>query len=285
MSRGEFEKRWMAYLDGQLSAGEASAFDESLDPEGRSRVEAELRLEAALADRLNDCPGCPAELWQKTLRMLDCADPTPLSRRFTRRAGLWALAASAVLMTSLGMAYAFGASLPAGRVLGAAVDSGESTVRMARLGITETCVSDFALRAQTPCSREAIEKYLAEHDIRLALVPDSGSQVMVNHRVRPLGSCMGNCPKGEVVEVLFDLDGQPAKLVLARADSSGAKLIRKEVERGTVVRTKVLGDYLAGVVYSGNNPEDCGLLLDLIRVKNEQVALRNFVNQFASTTV
>lgn len=282
MSRGEFEKRWMAYLDGQLSTGEASAFDESLDDAGRARVEAEMRLEDALSERLNDCPGCPAELWQKTLRMLECTDKTPLSRRLTRRAALWAVAASAMLMTSLGWAYLYGASLP---VPGHGAAGGETPVRMVRLGITETCVSDFALRAQTPCSREAIEKYLAEHDIRLALVPETGSQVSMNHRVRPLGSCMGNCPKGEVLEVLFDLDGQPAKLVLARADSSGAKLIRMEEERGTVVRTKVLGDYLAGVVYNGKDPEDCGMLLDLIRVQNEQIAFKIFVNQIASTTV
>lgn len=279
MSRGEYEKRWMAYLDGQLSAGEASAFDESLDPAGRARVEAEMRLESALSDRLTEGGGCPVELWQKTLAMLDCADPTPLSRRFTRRAALWAAAASGLLAVSLGLAYGFGASVT-GQVV---VTEGESPVRMARLGITETCVSDFALRAKTPCSREAIEKYLAEHDIRLALVPDNSEQVMMNHRVRPLGSCMGNCPKGEVVEVLFDLDGQPAKLVLARAESSGAKLIRKEAERGTVVRTKVLGDYLAGVVYSGSNAEDAGLLLDLIRVKSDQFAGRRLVNQMTST--
>jgi len=281
MSRGEYEKRWMAYLDGQLSAGESSAFDESLDPAGRARVEAELRLESALSERLTDGEGCPAELWQKTLSMLECADPTPLSRRFTQRAALWAAAASGLLAVSLGLAYGFGASVT-GQVV---VAEGESPVRMARLGITETCVSDFALRAKTPCSREAIEKYLAEHDIRLALVPDNAEQVTMNHRVRPLGSCMGNCPKGEVVEVLFDLDGQPAKLVLARAESSGAKLIRKEAERGTVVRTKVLGDYLAGVVYSGSNTDDAGLLLDLIRVKSEQFAVRRIVNQMTSTSV
>jgi hypothetical protein len=280
MSQGEFDKRWMAYLDGQLSAGEASAFDESLDAAARERIEAELQFEQALDEKLSDCPGCPVELWEKTLRQLNGAAAAPKRRSFQRQLVVLTLAASLVMSLGLGMAYVSGATL------GGGAGAAGSPVRMARLGISETCISDFALRAQTPSSKAAIEQYLEEHNIRLALVEDEDSPVALGHRVRLLGSCMGNCPKGEIVEVLFDWDGQPAKIVMAPANSSGAKLIRAEEERGTVVRTKVLGDYIAGVVFSGKKAEETGMLLDLIRVKNERVAkLQQRVNQALSSTV
>ncbi|MFM1919562.1 MAG: hypothetical protein RLZZ303_1196 [Candidatus Hydrogenedentota bacterium] len=278
MSQGEYEKSWMAYLDGQLSAGEAASFDDSLDDAGRARIEGELQLEAALADKLCAGEACPADLWRNTLAQLQ--QPAPRKVVPFRRAAALAAAAAILMTVGAGFSYVYGAPEAPGTV-----DVAMPEMAMARLAISEETVSDFALRAKTPCSPKAIERFLEEHNIQLAVSEKCDSPAAQQHRVRLLGSCMGNCPKGEIVEVLFDFDGTPAKLVLARASSGGAKLIRKEEQKGTVLRTRVVGDYLAGVVFRGENPKDTDILLDMIREKNEQIARRDEVNQTVSTVV
>lgn len=281
MGRGEYEKRWMAYIDGQLSTGEASAFDASLDAEARLRVEAEMRFESVLGERLASGPGCPDELWRKTLSQLEAA-PSQQVTRFPRRIVVLAAAAGLVLTVGMGASFFSATASAPSDVVPAMEPAG---TQMARLAISEETVSDFALRAKTPCSPQAIERFLEDHDIQLALVSEQDSRLVGDHRVRLLGSCMGNCPKGEIVEVMFDFDGSPAKLVLAHANSGGAKLIRNEEQKGTVSRTKVVGEYVAGVVYRGENVKDTEMLLEMIRVKNEQFATKINLNQITSTLV
>lgn len=229
---------WGAYLDGQMSAAEASAFDAALDPPTRDRLAAELRLEAGIADRLCQGTGCPEALWRRV--QLDIRNRNPWRRRAV--AGLAALAAAAVVVVA-GW-YAAEAPAPA-----------EAPV----LAINAATLEAFAAHARTPATLADTERYLLDHGIHLALADYRETNPGSHHTVRLLGACKGNCKMGSLFEVLYDCCGHPVKIAVARKGSGGAMMIAKARRCGEVQAIEEIGDYVVAVI--GKHPAP-----DLVKV-------------------
>ena len=82
MSEQNFEDLWNAYIDGELSASEASEFEASLSDEDRALLAGEMQFENALADRLRQDSDCPADVWARVkAQVTEPSNVTPFSAR------------------------------------------------------------------------------------------------------------------------------------------------------------------------------------------------------------
>jgi hypothetical protein len=233
---------WVAYLDGQMSAAEATAFDSSLSPADRERLAAELRLEAGIAERLAQGPGCPEALWRRL--QLDVRNRRPRRRR-------WPLAAAATLAAGIAVA----AAISLGGLTGGQPAQADPPV----LAINDATLEAFAAHALTPATRADTERYLLDHGIHLALADYRDANPQSRHEVRLLGACKGNCKFGSLFEVLYSCCGQPVKIAVARKDSGGARMIAKARKCGEVQAIEEIGEYVVAVI--GKHPAP-----DLVKV-------------------
>ncbi len=250
MNQNEREKLWMAYLDGQMSAAEASAFDESLTAEEREQLAAEMRLEAGIAERLAAKVACPDATWEALRSQLEgkpATVPTNVVRLPLRSLGLIAAAAAVVLVFY---------SVRGGDTVDSAPTSGsfDSAVSVAEL--------------ENMAHGVGVEEYFTQHNIQLAVADFSESHGHSHHKtIRAIGACDGDCPYGSLYEVLFECCGEPVRVVLAEQSSRGARMIKQAQAHGKVQATRMIGGYLAGVVGIHHAEE----LLDLIEAKPAQV--------------
>jgi hypothetical protein len=244
MSMNEREKLWMAYVDGEMTASEASAFDETLTSADRDRLSAEACIEAGLAQHLGAEVKCPDALWQRL------QDQVGEQHTLPRRTGVpWQrmvlLAAAVALVAFGGFWY---------------VNTTPSAPVVALHGVTPPDPEVFALKSATDADPAAVEAYMQDHGIQLALA-ESMHEGGATGRVRLVGSCQGNCPYGSIVEVLFLCGDKPARLLVTKVGSPGSHLISEALETGEVKATKRIGDYLAGLICQGEGME----VLDLLR--------------------
>lgn len=270
MSKSEREKQRMAYLDGQLTAGEAAAFDASLTEEERRCLAAEMRLEEGIAERLRDDIPCPEALWN-SLRSEMAAVPASKRSRLPLIAGL-ALAATAAL--TVGAALLYSTLNPIAPTV--ALASSAAPAQEIAEDIRTTL--EMAGRTLVPAQQQSIEQFLEAHDIRLAVNCAPKSLSKSGHKARLLGACLGNCPQGSIVEVLIDYDGKPAKLLLAKVGGHGARIIENALAKGEVVQTRHLDDYIAGVVVcrriASEDADHVAMLFDFIQPLNDRIAGR-----------
>jgi len=264
MKKSEREKQWMACLDGQMTAGEAAAFDESLSEDERQRLSAEMRLEQRIGESLREEVRCPDALWAKVRAEMEQPAASAGHVVLWRRPLYLALAAAAsvLLVLSAGM-YTMNLE-PAGQSY---PGPDGRPVLVQSIGEEIQTSADLAARSLVPAEKALIENFLSEHDIKLAVNQNPESVMRAGGKAKLLGACMGNCPKGSIVEVLIDCDGTPAKLVVARSDGHGARIIEAARHRGEVMQTRSIGEYLAGVVCrdrAGTDNAKMEMLLDFL---------------------
>lgn len=195
----ERDELWMAYLDGEMSAAEAAAFDASLSEADRGRAQLEMRLEAALAARLSaPCP-CPEATWQATLAQLKASKP----RSWWHVERPWQLAAAAMLAIG-----AWGATL-AMNYDGLFVSTPDSPLAMQRVSVDQ-----LAKNVTVKGDVDAVQAFLNENKlgVQLHAVDDKGSKV--GHKLSLLGAGMETHGGMSVPVVYFDCCGEPAKVVL-----------------------------------------------------------------------
>lgn len=254
MSMNEKEKLWMAYLDGEMTASEASAFDERLSPAERDRLAVEARIESGLAQTLGQEVKCPDAVWRQLKVQMDNEAPARPSRISWGRFAL--LAASLLVVSVAGYWYVRGHD--AGTGLQAGIH-----------GPTPADPEMFALLAKTGPDADAIEGYMRDHDIQLALaesVRDARAQ-MGGHEITLVGSCEGKCPHGSIVEVMFLCDNEPARVLVTKVGSPGAHMITEGLARGELRSTKRVGEYMVGLICA----QDATGLLDLLEEAPQQV--------------
>ena len=234
MTMDERGKRWMAYMDGQMSASEALEFERSLSPEDKQRLDDEVRLEAAICDALHSGECCPVALWNNiTTRMKKTGSRPSALVRWQRR--FVALAASiAILITS--------------SVIYREIFPGSNVNVASGLEITEDNVADFASHTEVPGTREATQRFLDDHHIGLRFVGAEEAQLDVHHPVRLLGACMGSCPSGSLIEVRLTCCDKPVKLIIAKEGSAGAQLIRRACRCGKVQASRVSNGIVTALV-------------------------------------
>lgn len=249
MSGKERDDLWMACLDGELSASEAAAFDASLIPAERDRIEKEQRLERALADRLAGGECCPELVWKRVHSLVQQKNTNIRGWRALRTATAAAAAAAAIMV-------AYSVLRPAG--------AQDFTV-MAATSVDEL---ESLCAHEVPADEQNVGSFLAERGIPLEMADLNAWNRSHRHKVDLLGVHECRYQGEPVIEILFACCRQPAKVVLVRADGVAAAHLREAAGKdGTHVKVaRVMGDRLAGVI-SRHHAEE---FLDVLHLATEQ---------------
>jgi hypothetical protein len=223
----EQEKLWSAYLDAELSASEATAFEESLTERSRQRLEAEVRLERGLGEALCADAACPAATWGRIEQMIR-AQAAP-----TRRWNPWwtRIAAAAMLALMAGSVWAYNHYVSTPPFLQPA-DSVMALEDLDELG------PNWAYA----------ENYLREHGIHLTLQPLDPGALDLHGRLEFLGASHVAYRGDEVVQLLFVCCRKPIRVAVAPKDSRAAARMKAAVDGDRVRGTREVGDYVVAVV-------------------------------------
>lgn len=257
MYTDDHEKRWMAYLDGQMSASEVIDFEQSISARDRARLDGEVRLESAINDSLAGGGGCPAGLWNDLSRRM--RQPAPARPgRFAYWASRTTIVLAATTAIVIGVPHFTEYSVP-GQGAGS-----QGSVAIA----AETTREEFSEGLEAGPSLAAAQQYLQDNRINLRLVhvADSGEtmhgQTMHKHKLEFLGACRGNCPEGSLFELRFWCCGEPAKLLIARRGTGGERTLRNASRCGDARDARSTGEYVIAVVGGGDHSQS---LLDLLQ--------------------
>jgi len=242
MNWDDKEKRWMAYMDGQMSASEALDFERGLSARERARLDGEVRLESAICESLSNGPCCPVSVWNDLTTRVNHPAQVKAGRLV-----YWVSRATVVLAATVAIVI----SAPYYESYVA-----QGSVRSAsRLGIFETSREEFSRGLEATTSIAAAEAYLRENNINLRLVSDSGASHEHPHQVEFLGVCRGKCPEGTLYELRFWCCDQPSKVLIARRGTAGERMLRGAVKCGVLEETPVGSEYVIAVIGDHNAPE------------------------------
>lgn len=247
MSMEEREKRWMAYMDGQMSTSEALEFERSLSSSQQERLGGEVKLESVLSESLMGRECCPVALWNALSDKMKKPAPALSRKVYWASRGLSVLAATALVL--------FGATLY--------TESGRNSNRAEAdsLRISETDVARFASGSEVPATLQAAQKFLDDNAIDLELVNIAGKAGTHSHKIEFLGACRSKCREKSLIELRFNCCGHPAALLVARLGSSGARMIRQASRCGDIRDWREEGGYVTAVTCG----HDTGGLIDLLR--------------------
>lgn len=241
---------WIAYLDGELSAGEAAAFDASMTPAERDRIEKEQRLECALAERLAGCECCPELVWKRVQTLVHQRGAGKRGWRAFRTVAAAAAAALAIVA-------AYSVLWPA---------RAQDFTVMAATTVDE--LEPLCAR-EVPADEQNVASFLAERGIPLEIADLNAWNRSHHHKVELLGVHECRYQGEPVIEILFACCRQPAKAVLVRADGAAAAHLREAAgQDGTHVKVaRVMGDRLVGII-SRHHAEE---FLDVLHMAPERL--------------
>ena len=231
----EHEQLRQAYMDGELTACEAAAFEDSLSEAERAGLLAEQRLHRGIADTLACEVPCPDALWEQTRTALGRRNaPRPAWRRLGTAVSVLAAAAIA-LVVSMWLIN---------------IDE-ESTIVMAARSVDE-------LRAESeiPPGMAETEAYLAHHGIPFTFDPDRRPLgVQLFHRLNFVGAKTNHVWGDEVVSLLVVCCNSPVKLVFAEKKSDAAKALGEAAASSDQIQTlQSVDGYLVAVVSDHGAP-------------------------------
>lgn len=239
-------KLWSAYLDGELSATEASEFDKTLSARDRSRLAAETRFENALGDCLQGGPECPDMLWRDVQARLASTAKPPVRRQTSLTT--WAVAASLLLVAGI----AYGAHAWMNRI------------------------PDFLqMQAMYPSDMAAgsddVHDFIQDHHWGVTLAqPDVFRKGHLSSS-ELLGASEVMYKNSRVVEVFYECCGKPLKLILVQQGTPAADAIERLAEvpsRSHIVAVRSVGGTLAAVVGRHQVPQ----LLDTVVPESQSQA-------------
>lgn len=242
MSWDDHDKRWMAYLDGQMTASEALDFEETLSERDRARLAGEVRLESAISDALSGPECCPADLWSKlSLQMRNPAPAKPSRTAYWFSRTAVVLAATAAIVFTVPYYEEFSRAQSQGTLSG--------------LGVQEASLDDFRRRSEVPPTYAAAQNYLRQHNIDLKLVNlgDSGRQG--HHQIEFVGVCEGGCPEKTLFELRFICCGKPAKVLIAKRGTSGERILREAARCDDIRETRTSDGFIMAVISSHESPD------------------------------
>lgn len=226
---------WSAYLDGELTASEAAAFDSSLSPTERERLQAEVRFETAMGEILGRASGCPADVWDRTIGAISTSTARPSRETPWRQFG--ALAVAAVLMLTAGFAvYRSVFALPA------FLDGDLAPDALTHLEIASSDVRE-------------VNAYLHDHGVTLTLHPFGDGEQFTrpgHHTVVLLGASEEEFAGDQVAEIIYECCGKPIKVIVAPKSGPVGDAVRKAIRMDAVRDYRTIGGYIAVLV--GNHP-------------------------------
>ena len=250
MSTEEREKRWMAYMDGQMSTSEALEFERSLSSREQNRLGGEVKLESAICESLMGRECCPIALWNSLADRMKKPAPTMSRKVYWASRSLTVIAATALIL--------FGATLFTDYSMNA------NRAEAGSLRITETSVARFASGSEVPATIEAAQKFLNENAIDLQLASLANLASARGHKIEFLGACRSKCKEKSIIELRFSCCGQPAALLVAREGTSGARMIQRASHCGEIQDCREAGGYVTAVACGHDSP-----LIDLLAPRRE----------------
>lgn len=209
-------EKWSAYLDGELTDDERSAFETNLSDDDRALLEHELRVESAITAKLADAPSCPDEVWNKLRGEIWKAEVAPTAsvpRSRLQDWGIPALAAAAAVILAVALFVPAGPNnLPA------------------LLELAAADVPTLAETAEVRGPQDEIEDFLRRSGLRLE-VSDVPKQV-TTHPVVILGASSASFDGHDYHRLQFDCCKHPIEVIAAPADGPIAERIRAASEAG-----------------------------------------------------
>lgn len=226
------ERLWQAYLDGELSASEATEFESSLSESERKALAADMRFEHGLHELLSE-GACPDPVWERTQALIRRTAPPRQSgsRRYWVAASLAAACLAFVLL----------------------VVSGELRSRSNTNVIhAASSVNALASTSDVAPGHDNAVHYLKQHGIHLGIhnEPELEAMYLPHRPIKVVGARQDTFAGDRVTEVLFSCCGYPVKVLVARQDSPAAKAIGRATgqKNSDVQATKIVDGYLAAVV-------------------------------------
>lgn len=245
MNKQNDEHMWSAYLDGELSAADASAYDARLTEAERNRVQAEMRLESAVSDALREESACPLDVWRRIAQDVHCA---------ARKRGRWRAAAAhwgvPAFAAAAGIFVAFALYFPTGP------NSLPPFLELAAANAPEVRqVSSAEL------DRAMVEDLLRQTGVDLSLAPNIE---LSHHRMQFVEASKGVYGDRNYVRLLFVCCGRPVKIIITPQDTPAAAAIEKAFAEGEFSgdTRRTGGCIIAAVGDARHAPE----VLQLIRV-------------------
>jgi hypothetical protein len=250
--RSNEEERWMACLDGELTAAESADFELALTHNQRQRLAAERRFESALGDVLTGAATCPEPLWKRVTREIDAAaapkqrggggSSSPRTRWFFP---LVAMAAMAMVVAA--------AFLLTGR---------ETMPAAFRMEAAHAAVLQEEVLPGIGSDEEAVDRYLASLGIPVGIRNVADFNGTSRHPVALLGAGEAGIGGQRLVELLFTCCDKPTRIILADVDSTvGRQLMAAVNQEGSdVLEVREFGGYVAGLVSKHRRNEALNLL-------------------------
>ena len=237
------EQMWQAYIDGEMSATEMAAFEESLSASERQLLASDVKFERALSDRLAEDATCPCDVWERTKTLLksqteNSGDIVPFTRSRYQYYGTIVAAAMITLMVSWLIPAFTGPSAP--------------------VILAEGTVDELAALSElNNPSHEQVQQYMQQNNYKIRLVEINTMRIVQVHSgVKLLGAARSN--KNNVIELYFACCGHPVKIILAERDTPEACDIGHALGQDNDLQdVRLVGNYVAGIV--GKHPS-VGLL-------------------------
>jgi hypothetical protein len=229
------DELWWAFLDGGMSPAEAAKFDQALTPEDRERMTGDLNLETELAEVLGAPVSCPKDAWKTALRLVRAQKRTarPPRGAWSRRLLKASLPLAAVLAISLAVYF--------GR---------EPQPQPLFLTLGERDASALAADSQVSEGVQGVRAFMTERALPVELDP-AGSFDGENAQYRLLGAREDKFSGELIIQLLFDCDGEPAKVVITRKAGRAAAEIGKALAAGTIRASRSIDGVVIAVVGAG----------------------------------
>lgn len=216
---------WWAYTDGEMTPAEAAQYDRTLDAEDRSRMETEMEMERCLGEYLAVPVPDSDEAWKASLALIAEA------KRVRRPRAKW-------LYRTAGLA------IPIAAMVLVAVYAGYEKPEPAPwfLSMNENDASAAGTPARLPEVLVAVRNLLRDRAVDVAFDPLNSLEAE-DAPYRLLAAREGEYSGESVVELLFECNGHPAKVVIANGKGNAAREIDKAVASGHVAASRVVGEW------------------------------------------
>ena len=240
MTKYSDEMKW-ACLDSELSAAESSAMAESLPQEEWQKLEGEMRLEAGIAEVLGTPAACLPGVWKAARNLIAQADHERFKmerggRRYGRLALVaWSAAAAMLLIGVFGVLW------------GQPWQKDAPTEEAEFLFLRQPDVPSLAALSQISGEVPDARAFLEQKAIRVLFDPMDVLEAE-GSPYRLLGAREDLFRGERIVQLLFDHDGTPAKIVITQMGGAAAAEIGKALAGGNVRASRPVGNVITAVV-------------------------------------
>jgi len=246
----EQEDRRSAWIDGELPTEAVEAFEDSLDPAARERLEREREFDALVMERLEGTERCPDELWERVQGDLWEAGAVAERARFGRgRLMVMALPVAAAVL-----------------LLFALLVPPPTSSTPTFLQIAEANQPAVSSLSEVDPERQVVEQFIRQQGIGLSLSPVPAEEAE-SSRPLTLRGARRMIYNGEpVVHLLFTCGGHPATMVLAKRGGAAEEAILEALQSGRILMAGRLDEYIAAIIGKTDRP---GCLMGMISVNGE----------------